>query len=138
MKHFAFLMLFFLLVAMPAGVQPVLAQNEPAITVDVLAGYDGAYRLGEWFPVVVTIANDGPDVRGVLDWRFAGSPDEPTFQRAIDLPRGSRKRVRLDVFAHDLVRSGQLRLLDGGLILSQQTTSLDAVDQGRFLIAVVS
>src|SRR5262249_7438335 len=70
--------------------------------------------------------------------RFAGRPDEPTFQRAIDLPRGSRKRVTLDVFANDLVRSGQLRLLDGALILDEQTTPLEAVDQGRFLIVVVS
>src|SRR5262245_45543570 len=138
MKRYAIVVLLVGLLASWVGALPAAAQDEPAIRVEVQAGYDGAYRLGEWFPVVVTIANDGPDVRGVLDWRFAGRPDEPTFQRAIDLPRGSRKRVTLDVFALDLVRSGQLRLLDGALILDEQTTPLEAVDQGRFLIAVVS
>jgi hypothetical protein len=138
MKRYAFVALLLGIVAALAGTGRAAAQDGAAITVEVQAGYDGAYRLGEWFPVVVTIANDGPDVRGVLDWRFAGRPDEPAFQRAIDLPRGSRKRVTIDVFANDLVRSGQLRLLDGALILDEQTTPLEAVDQGRFLIVVVS
>jgi hypothetical protein len=138
MKRIAFVALLVGIISALAGVGRATAQDEPVVTIDVRAGYDGAYRLGEWFPVVVTIANDGPDLRGVLDWRFAGRPDEPAFQRAIDLPRGSRKRVTIDVFANDLVRSGQLRLLDGTLIVNEQTTPLEAVDQGRFLIVVVS
>jgi hypothetical protein len=138
MKRFCFVVLLLGVIAALAGAGRVAAQDAPPITVEVQAGYASAYRLGEWFPVVVTIANDGPDVRGVLDWRFAGRPDEPTFQRAIDLPRGSRKRVTINVFANDLVRSGQLRLLDGATILNEQTTTLEAVDQGRFLIVVVS
>jgi hypothetical protein len=140
MKRYALIFVVLLLgiVSAFAGAGPAVAQEEPAITIQVQAGYDSAYRLGEWFPVVVTIANDGPDLRGVLDWRFAGRPDEPAFQRAIDLPRGSRKRVTIDVFANDLVRSGQLRLLDGALVLNEQTIPLEAVDPGRFLIAVVS
>ncbi len=87
---------------------------------------------------MVTVANDGADVSGVLEWRFAGRPDEPTFQHAIDLPRGSRKRVTMDVFAHDLVRSGQLRLLEGGTVLVEQNQVLTGLDQERFLIGVVS
>jgi hypothetical protein len=138
MKYYASVALFFAMIFALFGAGRAMAQDVPAITVEVQAGYDGAYRLGEWFPVVVTIANDGPDVRGVLEWRFAGRPDEPAFQRPIDLPRGSRKRVTLDVYANDLVRSGQLRLLDGALVLDEQTTPLEAVDQGRFLILVVS
>jgi hypothetical protein len=138
MKRYASIVLLLSTIIALGGVGRAAAQDTPPITVEVQAGYDGAYRLGEWFPVVVTIANDGPDVRGVLDWRFAGRPDEPTFQRAIDLPRGSRKRVTIDVFANDLVRSGQLRLLDGAMILNEQMTPLEAVDQGRFLIVVVS
>ncbi|HEX5688511.1 MAG TPA: hypothetical protein VFX76_00825 [Roseiflexaceae bacterium] len=130
-------LLLWLLVAsaLPAR---LLAQDEPAITMQIQAGYDGAYRVGEWFPAVITVANDGPDVRGVLEWRFANRDDEPTFQRAIDLPRGSRKRVTLDVFARDLVPRGQVRFLDGGTVLAEQETPIEAIDQDRFLIGVVS
>jgi hypothetical protein len=137
MNRFAAILLLLGIAAL-AGTPLSLAQEEPAITVDVRAGYDGAYRLGDWFPVMVTIANDGPDVRGMLEWRFAGRDDEPTFQRAIDLPRGSRKRVTMDVFARDLVRSGQVRLLDGGTVLAEQEVTVEAIDQGRFLIGVIS
>jgi hypothetical protein len=138
MKRYVFVVLLLGILTALSGTASATAQGQPAIVVEVLAGYEGAYRLGEWFPVVVTVANDGPDVRGVLEWRFAGRPDEPTFQRTIDLPRGSRKRVTLDVFARDLVHSGQLRLLDGSTVLAEQTQKLEAVDQDRFLIGVVS
>ncbi len=138
MKHYAFVVLFLGIVTTLLGASPAVAQNQPAITIDVQAGYDGAYRLGDWLPVVVTVANDGPDVRGVLEWRFAGHPDEAAFQRAIDLPRGSRKRVTIAVFARDLVRSGQVRLLGNGRALAEQSEPLEAVDEGRFLSGVLS
>ncbi|HEY3227813.1 MAG TPA: hypothetical protein VGJ87_01260, partial [Roseiflexaceae bacterium] len=138
MKHYVFIVLFLGVVTTSLGASPAVAQNQPAITIDVQAGYDGAYRLGDWLPVVVTVANDGPDVRGVLEWRFAGHPGEAAFQRAIDLPRGSRKRVTIAVFARDLVRSGQVRLLDNGRSLAEQSQPLEAVDEGRFLSGVLS
>jgi hypothetical protein len=138
MRRYAFIIVLLGIAAALAGVSRTAAQGQSAITIEVQAGYDGAYRLGEWFPVAITIANDGPDVQGMLEWRFAGRPDEPTFQHPIDLPRGSRKRVTMDVFAHDLVRSGQLRLLDGSTTLAEQNQPLEAIDQGRFLVGVVS
>jgi hypothetical protein len=138
MKRFASIALLFCFAAVLVSPPRLLAQDEPPITLEVQAGYDGAYRVGEWFPAVITIANDGPDVRGILEWRFSGRDDEPTFQRTIDLPRGSRKRVTLEVFARDLVRGGQVRLLDGGTVLAEQETSIETIDQGRFLIGVVS
>ena len=54
-----------------------------------------------------------PDLHGVLEWSFTGPAGEQVFRQAIDLPRGSRKRVTLDVFAREFARTGQLRLLDG-------------------------
>ena len=60
------------------------------------AGYAGIYRLGEWFPLTISIGNDGPDLRGVLEWSFIGQPGEQVFRQAIDLPSGSRKRVMLE------------------------------------------
>ncbi len=117
---------------------PAAAQNQPPITINVQVGYDGVYRFAEWFPVVVNIANDGPDVRGVLEWSFPGQHDESTFHRAIDLPRGSRKRVSMDVFARGFPRNGQVRLLDGNTPLIGQDVNLESVDDSRFLIGVLS
>jgi hypothetical protein len=125
-------------VAASASVRVVVAQGQSPITLDVHVGYEGAYRLGEWFPVSVSIGNDGPDLRGVLEWSFTGQSGEQVFRQAIDLPRGSRKRVTLDVFAREFARTGQLRLLDGENPLVSQDVSLDSADEGVFLAGVLS
>ena len=132
----ALLLLFAALLAQLGLAEPARAQA--AITLRARVGYDGAYRLAEWFPVVVDIANDGPDVRATLEGRLPGRFDEQVFQRLVDLPRGSRKRVSFDVYTPGFVRNGQLRLLDGSAELLTQDVKLDAIDEGVFLIGVVS
>jgi hypothetical protein len=122
--------------AWPAG---SFAQADPSpITLAVRAGYDGGYRLGEWFVVAVEVANDGPDVSGVLEWSFPGQPEEQTFQRAIELPRGARKRVLIDVFANSFARNGLVRVLSGATELAAQPVNLESFDESVFLIGVVS
>ena len=136
------LVLLLFLGALAAGLAhapaPVAAQEQSPFTLDVRAGYDGAYRVAEWFSVVVTIANNGPDVRGLLEWDFPGQSDETTFRRTVDLPGGSSKRVRLYAFSRDFVQSGRIRLTDGRQVLAEKSVNLEAVDQNRFLIGVVS
>lgn len=127
-----------LAIAASASAETVAAQAQPPITLDVRVGYEGTYRIGAWFPLSVSIGNDGPDLRGVLEWNFTGQADEQVFRQVIDLPRGSRKRVTLEVFARDFVRTGQLRLLDGENPLVVRDVSLDAADAGVFLAGVLS
>lgn len=115
-----------------------LALAQSPVTLQVRAGYDGSYRLGEWFPVVVDVANDGPDLRAELEWSLPGRFDEQVFRRAVDLPRGSRKRVVLDAYSAVYSPNGRVRLLDGATELASQDVSIDAVDDSIFLIGVVS
>jgi hypothetical protein len=131
------LVLLGLVVGVP-GVPSVAAQDQASIAIDIRAGYEGSYRVAEWFPVVVTVANDGPDIHGTLEWSFPGQREELVFRREIDLPRGSRKRVSLAVFAREFARNGRLRLLAGNRALAEQIVSLDPVDPTRFLIGVIS
>jgi hypothetical protein len=136
--RFAPVLILAVLSGMVAPVAPIAAQDQPPIRIEINAGYAGAYRIAEWFPVEVNIANDGPDVRGVLEWDFPGQFNESTFQSTIDLPRGSQKRVTLHVVAQGLARNGRIRLLDGSTVLATQDVQLEAVDSARFLIGVVS
>lgn len=135
-RYAPLLVLIAMLLAQLGFAEHVRAQS--AISMRARVGYDGAYRLAEWFPVVVDIANDGPDVRATLEWRLPGRFDEQVFQRLVDLPRGSRKRVSLDVYTPGFVRNGQLRLLDGTTELLSQDIKLDAIDESVFLIGVAS
>lgn len=119
-------------------VVPVAAQEQVAgLTLTLRPGYAGAYRLGEWFPITVDVANDGRDIQGVLEWSFPGWQNQPLFRRTIDLPRGSRKRVMLEAFATGFARNGTLRLIENGNVLLEQSVGIEAVEPDRFLIVIV-
>lgn len=117
---------------------PVAAQEQGfGLTLTLRPGYAGAYRLGEWFPVMVEVANDGRDLRGVLEWSFPGAPGQPVFRREVDLPRGSRKRITLDVFAQGFARNGTVRLIENGNVVLEQSIGIEAIEMDRFLVVVV-
>jgi hypothetical protein len=134
----AFMIIALALLGLAGWPANTIAQTQSPFTLDVHAGYDGGYRMGEWFVVEVNIANDGPDVGATLEWSFPGQPEEQTFQRTIELPRGARKRISLDVFASGFARNGLVRLLDGSNELVRQDVSLESFDESVFLIGVVS
>ena len=73
-------------------VMPVAAQEQASgLTMTLRPGYAGAYRLGEWFPITVDVANDGRDIRvcwsGVFrDGKTNRCSDAPSICRAV---RGS-------------------------------------------------
>lgn len=138
MKRYSLFLVFLSMLLLAVDLPLASAQDQGSVTLDARAGFDGAYRSGEWFPVIVTVSNTGADINGVLQWRFAGRPDEPTFEYAIDLPRNSRKRVTMYAYANDLVRSGQLRLLQGSTSIAEFNQPLEAIDQERLLIGVIS
>lgn len=117
---------------------PVAAQEQGfGLTLTIRPGYAGSYRLGEWFPVTVEIANDGRDLRGVLEWSFPGTQNQHVFRREIDLPRGSRKRVTLEVFAQGFARNGTIRLLENGVTVFEQSTAIEAIEPERFLVLII-
>jgi hypothetical protein len=139
-RHLNELLLALVLVLVGAAGAParVAAQEQPALSIDVSAGYEGTYRIGEWFPVSIDVSNNGPDASGVLEWNFPGQDDEQVFRQQIDLPRGSRKRITLSVYAERNPRNGQVRFLSGQTVLATQDVKLTAVDDTVFLIGVVS
>jgi hypothetical protein len=115
-----------------------VAQDESPFTLDVQAGYEGTYRIGDWFPVIVSLGNSGPDVHAVVEWNFPGQLEEQIFRQEVELPQGSQKRVVMNVFAAGFARNGQVRLLDGDTVLATQDVSLNSVDEAVFLSVVVS
>ncbi|MDZ4720861.1 MAG: hypothetical protein SH847_20580 [Roseiflexaceae bacterium] len=129
---------FILFCMLACVVMPAQAQSQPiAVTLDAHAGYGGAYRAGEWFPVIIDVANDGPDLRGELVWELPGQRNEPSFRYSVDLPRGSRKRITINAFSRGFARSGQVRLLSNDVVLADRSVSIDPIDSDKFVIGVV-
>lgn len=117
---------------------PARAQNPP-ISLDILAGYDdsGQFRVGHWFPVTVVVGNDGPDLRGTLEWRFPGE-DGGVFRYELDLPNGARKRVTLPVVSSEANGSAALVVTVDGAPLLRQPVRLDPISSGQLAVGVLS
>lgn len=106
--------------------------------IEVEAGYDGAYSVSHWFPITVIATNNGPDIQGVLEWRYPAHDDNQIFRRGIDLPRGARKRFTLLALANNFSRTGELRLLVNENPLYRQQIRIDPMEPDQFVIAVLS
>ncbi len=78
--------------AWAAAPQPAEAsQAATGVTLTVRAGFDGYYRDGQWTPIGVTVANDGPDVSATLSMRVPHDNTEVLYTRPVDLPTQSRR-----------------------------------------------
>lgn len=133
-----FVLALVLCFAVLAGSPGHAAAQAGPITLNVIAGYDEHYRTSQWFPVIVEVANDGSDVRGLLEWRFPGLGDSAVYQEEIDLPRGARKRLTMYVVSNSFARSGEVRLLENGNVLETQIVRLTPIDPGQLMVAVVA
>ncbi|MBC8161165.1 MAG: hypothetical protein H7Z42_08085 [Roseiflexaceae bacterium] len=112
-------------------------QQPAPITITVEAGFGGTYRIREWFPVHVTVANDGPDVRGWLEWRVSNQ-SQGRFRQDIELPRGSRKQVTFYAIAEDYTSDGAVALVENNRDLAVQRLRVDVIDSDQLLVGVVS
>ena len=137
-RYAGLLLLFIAASLLTFASTPAIAQQQAAVTLNLTAGFEGAYRIAEWFPVDINVTNDGPDIRGILRWTFPSQPENSAFEYPIDLPRGSHKRVRMNVFASGFARNGNVRLIVDGNVVAEQSAQLEAVDADRFLIGVIS
>ncbi len=85
-------------------------------------GYEGLAKAGAWFPVTITVANDGPDIAGTITVQQLGNADT-THSQTIDLPHGANKRIVVPVRA-DANQSGDVRynvvLRNGTTVAKQQ------------------
>ncbi len=115
-----------------------LAQESSPVRLQVSAGYDGTYRVSHWFPVNVTVSNDGPDIQGIIEWHFPGMRDNVTFKRVVDLPRGAQKRLVLNAFAKDFARTGEVRLIVDGTAIVEERVRLTPIEVEQYIVGVVS
>lgn len=124
--------------ALPTFTQHASAQSSP-LTLEVRAGFDaaGSYRVGHWFPVVALVANEGPDLRASLEWRFAGS-DLPTYRYELDLPRGARKALSLPIITQESSRAALLSLQADGVTLVENRIRLAPIEQDQLVVGVLS
>ena len=116
---------------------PVLQAAGLAMTVE--AGYDGHYKIGEWFPVRVGLTNTGAAVEGEVQTDAVGSSGREiaTYAYPVSLPAPSRKTITLYTYASDYQHEITVRLLRGSTVLLEQKAKIDPLNDA-FLLGVVS
>ncbi|OAN37100.1 hypothetical protein A6A03_05510 [Chloroflexus islandicus] len=130
-------LLLILLLALLVAPFPVAAQPPSPITISIKAGIDGegAFRSDHWFPVQVTLANDGPDRRVTLEWRDLNNA--VLSQRyVIDLPGGARKQITFPVVQSG--RSAQLIATADGEEIFRQRINLNQLSNDLLTIGLLS
>lgn len=133
--------LFFLLALAlaPAPVRAQSAQAEP-IAWDIVPGWDGRFRGGAWFPLDITLANNGPDVRATLRFQIDGA-GQPSYALPIDLPHNGRKRVLLPIQS-GLNNSGAMRgtlsLNNGTQEIKRERVLLNSLDSFGLFVGIVA
>ncbi|WP_028458537.1 hypothetical protein [Chloroflexus sp. Y-396-1] len=117
---------------------PVTAQQPSPITIAVQAGIDGegTYRPGYWFPVWITLANDGADRQVLIEWRGFGDQGSHQHYR-IDLPGGARKRIVFPV-VHTETRQALLVTTADGVEVERQRVPLNPLRDDLHTLGLLS
>ena len=130
MKYLVSLLLLLLLV-------PSVQAQADTVTWTVVPGFNGTFKNGAWIPVTITVANNGNDVRGRLEWRWQGAGTR--FTQTVELPRGANKRLVLPVVAESFGGDATLTLYDGPrTVIKQERVRFNQVDLNSLVVGVLS
>lgn len=142
-KRFVSFVTLFLLIL--SGVLPtaVNAQDDtPGLTVEVQAGFDGLYKGEYWFPVKVTVANDGPPIEGEIRVIKRDTiPDRRlVFRAPVSLPTRSNKEVTIYAYLPDPSPNLDIEVLDddGKVLVETSSGRLSRVPTNDLFYGVVS
>ncbi|MBI2193437.1 MAG: hypothetical protein HYU36_15790 [Planctomycetes bacterium] len=132
-----------LLEAAVALAMPVQAE----IGVQILDyGIGGLMRSGAWNPVTVEVSNSGPDFQGSLEIGAAelgpmvNEVLHPVFERPIELPRGTSKRLTLYLFkGPGNQQVARVQMLDAGgrPLWTDRTRPITMIGPEGRIVAVV-
>lgn len=123
-----------------------LKQSQATVTVTARAGYGdtGAYLIGEWVPVRVTLNNPagGNSSRVRVQVESKGADDSITaglYAREVDLPSPSRKEVTLYAFSGSYTRRFSVKVVEGGTTLATVDATAEPFEPpANTVIGVVS
>jgi hypothetical protein len=143
-KSLFILLLFLILLFVPTPT--TLAQEGTGapgdLTLSASAGFDSYYKAEFWFPVTITVANNGPAVEGEVRAVVGtpGSGDRIVYNNPIVLPTQSNKRLTLFIHTARIFGDLDVQLLDGQerLVAETTTNSLNQQPLGNLLYGVVS
>ena len=113
------------------------AASVSGVTMKVEPHYSGHFKFGEWLPLRVTLANDGPPIRAELRADTTESGGQTTFVAPVELPTGARKRVTLYVMPPSFAKAVRVRLMDGSRELDSQSVTVRLERNVNYIVGLI-
>ena len=144
----ALALLFVLLAALAFATPAQAATTTSSPNMNVNLGFDARYRDGNWIPVQVSLANNGPDFTGAVAVNvpspyYTNDRSTTTYEVPVALATGAQKQVTLYI-PLALGISGSTTNIDVNLIdstgnlVNTQSPTLRALGQGDIFIGLLS
>ena len=111
------------------------------LTIEAHGGFDGFYKAGQWVPLTIELANDGPSVEGVIRVSTGRSSNnnEVVYDSPISLPTQSRKRITTFVYFTGFTSRLSLQLLNGNDVIATATiTNLTQINADSMLYGILT
>ncbi|RMF86472.1 MAG: hypothetical protein D6736_15040, partial [Nitrospinota bacterium] len=122
------LLLFLFLFLSPLAEAAVSSTD---LTIDVMVGFRGVFKLEHWTPLLITVENRGPGRRGTLQWtvyggrEYLGENIVTTYRRPVDLPHNSRKRFKTITMISSYNTPMLFRFIEkGGRVVAEKKVTL--------------
>ncbi|MBN1888282.1 MAG: hypothetical protein JW850_09840 [Thermoflexales bacterium] len=121
----------------PAALSEAQAARPSGLAMSVEPYFD-YFKYGEWLPLRVTLANDGPAVKAELQVNMAVTGVYMVYAAPVDLPSGARKRVTLYVQLPSFAKAVHVRLMAGERELASQIVDVTLVRNVDYVVGVIA
>ncbi|HSL98277.1 MAG TPA: hypothetical protein VK831_06865, partial [Candidatus Deferrimicrobiaceae bacterium] len=134
-----FVRLLVALVGLGLAVGPLasLAHGAEGLTMEARVLLQGHARTGAWSAIEVTLANDGPPIRGELRLD-AGRGARTRFSMAVDLPTGSRQTYVLHAQPPAFGRTATVNLVADERVVDSASVAYVVHDQAQLVVGVLA
>jgi hypothetical protein len=115
--------------------------DQSGLTFAIHAGFDGYYKDGDWIPVRITVANDGPDLSGALRVSVPRNygPAQTVFSRPVDLPTQSRREIFLYVMPEGVLTTVDVVLVnDKNKVVASKSVRMTQITPTDLLYGVLA
>jgi hypothetical protein len=124
--------------SVPSLVAPAASAQVSGLTMKVEPHYNGHFKFGEWLPLRVTLANDGPAVRAELRADTSAAGGRTIYVAPVELPSGARKRLTLYVQPPSFAQAMRVRLVEGERELASQAVKVILERNVNYLVGVAA
>ncbi len=109
-----------------------------SLNLQVEPHFNGHFKFGEWLPLRVSLANDGPALHAEVRADTTDAGGQTIYLTPVELPSGARKRLTLYVQPPSFAKAIRVRVMDGASELASKSLPLTVERNTNYLVGVIA